>query len=63
MRVGWGTYPDNLGHQDFTGCFRCHDGEHTSADGRTIASDCETCHSLLALDDPDPAILKTLAGD
>ena len=63
MRVRWGTYPDNLGHQDFPGCFRCHDGEHTSADGRAIESDCEACHSLLALDDPDPAILKTLAGD
>jgi hypothetical protein len=63
MRVGWGTYADNLGHQDFPGCFRCHDGEHTSADGRSIASDCETCHGLLALDDPDPDILRKIAGE
>jgi hypothetical protein len=63
MRVGWGTYPDNLGHQDFPGCFRCHDGEHTSADGRSIASDCETCHALLALEDPDPEILRKIAGE
>jgi hypothetical protein len=63
MRVGWGTYPDNLGHQDFPGCLRCHDGEHTSTDGSSIASDCETCHVLLALDDPDPEILRKIAGD
>jgi hypothetical protein len=63
MRVGWGTYADNLGHQDFPGCFRCHDGEHKSADGREIRSDCESCHALLALDDPDPEILKTLSGE
>ena len=29
MKVGWGTYPNNIGHEDFPGCFRCHDG-HTS---------------------------------
>jgi hypothetical protein len=63
MHVSWGTYADNLGHQDFPGCLRCHDGEHTSADGRSIASDCETCHALLALDDPDPEILRKIAGE
>ena len=25
MKVGWGTYPNNIGHEDFLGCFRCHD--------------------------------------
>jgi hypothetical protein len=25
LRVTWGTYPSNLGHMDFPGCFRCHD--------------------------------------
>lgn len=63
MHVGWGTYADNLGHQDFPGCLRCHDGDHTSADGQSIASDCETCHAMLALDDPDPDILKQISGN
>jgi len=62
MRVSWGTYANNLGHQDFPGCFRCHDGAHKSSDGREIPSACDTCHSLLALDDPDPDILKQLAA-
>ena len=63
MHVRWGTYADNLGHQDFPGCLRCHDGEHINADGNSIASDCETCHALLALDDPDPEVLRKIAGE
>jgi formate-dependent nitrite reductase cytochrome c552 subunit len=60
MKVGWGTYPNNLGHTDFPGCFRCHDGSHTSADGQTIPNDCDTCHTLLAVDETDPKILAEL---
>jgi hypothetical protein len=61
MNVTWGTYPNNVGHTDFPGCFRCHDGSHTSADGRTITNDCSACHTLLAVDDPNPKILSELA--
>jgi hypothetical protein len=46
MRVQFGTYPNNIGHMDFPGCFRCHDEEHVSKDGRKIAQDCESCHSI-----------------
>jgi len=62
MNVTWGTYPNNLGHNDFPGCFRCHDGNHKSKDGREITQDCNACHALLAMDDPDPKILKELSG-
>ena len=34
MKVTWGTYPNNIGHTDFPGCFRCHDGSHAAKDGR-----------------------------
>lgn len=44
MRVGFGTYPDRSGHADDKGCFRCHDEEHKTADGRVITQDCESCH-------------------
>jgi hypothetical protein len=44
MNVKWGTYPDNLGHNDSPGCFRCHDDEHKTKDGRVIKQDCEQCH-------------------
>jgi len=60
MAIKWGSYPNHLGHMDSPGCFRCHDGEHTDDKGETIANDCETCHSVLAMEEPNPEILKTL---
>jgi hypothetical protein len=60
LKVTWGTYPNNLGHFDYPGCFRCHDGGHSSADKKTITQDCSTCHQMLATEETDPAILKTL---
>jgi len=61
MKLTWGTYPNNLGHTDSPGCFRCHDGSHTTADGKeTVSQDCGACHQLLAMQDSSPEILKTL---
>jgi hypothetical protein len=60
MKITWGTHPNNLGHMDFPGCFRCHDGDHQSADGRSIPNDCATCHDLLAVDEKDPKVLTGL---
>lgn len=60
MKVSWGTYPNNLGHTDFPGCFRCHDGSHTAAGDKTITQDCSSCHEPLAMDEASPEILKTL---
>lgn len=60
LRVTWGTYPNNLGHTDFPGCFRCHDESHTAADGKAITQDCSTCHQMLAVDEAAPEILKSL---
>jgi hypothetical protein len=60
MRITWGTYQNNLGHMDSPGCFRCHDGNHTSAGGKTIPNDCDTCHELKAVDEKNPAILSDL---
>jgi uncharacterized membrane protein len=60
MNVKWGTYPNNLGHTDFTGCFRCHDESHTANDGKTITQDCSACHNLLASDEKSPKILVDL---
>ncbi len=60
MNITWGTYPNNLGHADFPGCFRCHDGNHKSKQGREITQDCNACHSLLAMDEADPKVLHEL---
>lgn len=61
LKVTWDTYPNNLGHTDDPGCFRCHDGNHSTADQKAaIGQDCSSCHDLLAVDEASPAVLKTL---
>jgi cytochrome c2 len=56
----WGAHPNNLGHNDSPGCFRCHDGSHTSADGQTITNDCSACHQVLAAGAENPKVLTDL---
>lgn len=46
MKVTWGTHENNLGHVDSPGCFRCHDDQHKTADGRAIKQDCDLCHDI-----------------
>jgi hypothetical protein len=46
MKVGWGTYPNQIGHTISTGCFRCHDDGHKTQDGMAISQDCELCHTI-----------------
>ena len=60
MKVGWGTYPNHLGHMTSTGCFRCHDGEHKDAGGDVISGECDTCHTVLAMDEENPKVLEDL---
>jgi nitrate/TMAO reductase-like tetraheme cytochrome c subunit len=49
MKANWKVYPDHIGHRNWPGCFRCHDGEHKTADGKhTITNDCNACHVILA---------------
>jgi hypothetical protein len=47
MKVRWSVYPNNIGHMTDLGCFRCHDGKHSTADGRVISKDCNSCHTIL----------------
>jgi hypothetical protein len=60
MNVGWDTYPDHIGHEQSPGCFRCHNDEHESDDGQVISQDCDTCHSLLAMEEESPEVLDML---
>jgi hypothetical protein len=46
MKVTWGTHENNLGHMDSPGCFRCHDDQHKTLDGRVIKQDCDLCHDI-----------------
>jgi NapC/NirT cytochrome c family protein len=48
MKTNWETHPNNIGHLYSSGCFRCHDGEHVSKEGKVIRNDCNICHTVLS---------------
>ena len=67
MKVTWGTHPNNIGHNDYPGCFRCHDGDHNAKPGSasataaaSITNDCSACHNLLAVDEANPKLLNEI---
>ncbi|HKP68678.1 MAG TPA: NapC/NirT family cytochrome c [Pyrinomonadaceae bacterium] len=47
MKTDWRAHFNNVGHFNAQGCFRCHDGQHTSKDGQVIRNDCAICHTTL----------------
>lgn len=53
MKVKWSVYPNNIGHLEFMGCFRCHNNTHTSSDGKIISKKCDLCHLINAQGRPD----------
>jgi nitrate/TMAO reductase-like tetraheme cytochrome c subunit len=52
MKVRWNEYPNHIGHLEFNGCFRCHDGAHSTEAGETIRRDCTLCHLINAQGNP-----------
>ncbi len=46
MNVRWEAYPDHIGHLNTYGCFRCHDDQHISENGRSITKECNLCHII-----------------
>jgi nitrate/TMAO reductase-like tetraheme cytochrome c subunit len=40
------THPNNLGHMNSPGCFRCHGGTHLNAENEAIRLECNLCHSI-----------------
>jgi len=47
MKVDWRIHPDNIGHTLYPGCFRCHDGNHVSKEGKVLRQDCQLCHTII----------------
>ena len=48
-KADWRVYPNNIGHKDWPGCFRCHDDKHKSSGGQKVrSSDCNSCHVIIA---------------
>ncbi len=47
-KADWRIYPNNIGHKDWPGCFRCHDDKHKTTAGLAVrSSDCTSCHTIL----------------
>ncbi|MBY0505874.1 MAG: NapC/NirT family cytochrome c [Bryobacteraceae bacterium] len=63
MRVGWGTYPQHLGHTDSPGCFRCHGDElKPKKAGQGLTQDCEACHKVIGVEEKDLKAMQELGG-
>jgi nitrate/TMAO reductase-like tetraheme cytochrome c subunit len=60
MKVTWGTHPNNIGHNDSPGCFRCHDGNHIAKGGVSITNDCSVCHNLVVSDTMRPKLITEM---
>jgi hypothetical protein len=61
MDTDWQSHPNHIGHDDFDGCWRCHDDELATPDGtRTIPTDCENCHVFLVEDSSERPNLADL---
>ncbi|MFA5804046.1 MAG: NapC/NirT family cytochrome c [Melioribacteraceae bacterium] len=60
MKVKWSVYPNNIGHMEFMGCFRCHNDNHSTQQGRLIKKDCNLCHSINAQGPPDKLELSSV---
>jgi NapC/NirT cytochrome c family, N-terminal region len=46
MKSRWDAYPDNIGHMNTLGCFRCHDDAHKAKTGEVISRNCTLCHTI-----------------
>ena len=48
MKASWKSYPNNLGHMESNGCYRCHNNRHSTTEGKVISKDCNLCHNIKA---------------
>ncbi len=58
QKADWNSHPNNAGHKDAPGCFRCHDGKHLNAEQEAIRLECNVCHSIPVVAGPSDFISK-----
>jgi len=46
QEIDWTTHPNNVGHNNSPGCFRCHDGKHLNENNEAVRLECNLCHSI-----------------
>jgi hypothetical protein len=52
MKVTYDRYPEHIGHLEADGCFRCHNNQFVSPEGKIISKDCNLCHTILGQGTP-----------
>ncbi len=61
MKASWKAYPNNIGHLNYPGCFRCHNNEMVSEDEEhVISKDCNICHTILAQGNPQNLMMGNI---
>ncbi len=58
QKIDWTTYPNNIGHINSAGCFRCHDGKHLDSQNQAIRLECNLCHSIPVVAGPQDFVAK-----
>jgi nitrate/TMAO reductase-like tetraheme cytochrome c subunit len=58
QKASWTSHPDNVGHKDSPGCFRCHDGKHLNAQQAPIRLECNLCHSIPVVAGPSDFVAE-----
>jgi nitrate/TMAO reductase-like tetraheme cytochrome c subunit len=58
MKTDWRTHADNIGHFYYPGCFRCHNDEHVSKDGKRITKECKACHDILGQEEAGVVMIE-----
>jgi hypothetical protein len=53
QKSDWNSHPNNIGHKNSPGCFRCHDGKHLNEQGEAIRLECNLCHSIPKIAGPN----------
>ena len=58
QKSDWNSHSNNVGHKDFPGCFRCHDGKHLDNQQQAIRLECNLCHSIPVVAGPQDFVTK-----
>lgn len=58
QKADWNSHPDNAGHKDSPGCFRCHDGKHLNEEQEAIRLECNLCHSIPVIAGPSDFVTE-----
>ena len=58
QQLDWTTHPNNLGHINSPGCFRCHDGKHLNDKQQAIRLECNLCHAIPVVSGPQEFVTR-----